>query len=349
MRVLVTGATGNVGTSVVAELAADPAVDEIVGLARRIPMWSPPKTRFVAGDVRWADLVDLCRDVDAVVHLAWAFQPTHRPIATWEVNVIGSIGVFEAAAAAGVRSVVYASSVGAYAPGPGRQVDETWPTHSMPTAAYGREKAYLERYLDGYEPRHEAVRVVRMRPSFMFKRQSASEQVRIFGGPLPPRALLRPRWLGVLPVPAGLRFQALHTDDAAAAFRRAVVGDARGAFNLAAEPIIDRDVLAEIFGARVVELPPWAVVRLLGAAWRVHAVPSEPALLQLFVNLPTMDTTRAEHQLGWAPRHTGVETLREMLQGLGDRAGMDTPPLAPDRPAMRRLAHAVGQPGYTVR
>ncbi len=349
MRVLVTGATGNLGTSVVAALAADPSVDEIVGLARRIPAWSPPKTRFVAGDVRWADLGDLCRDVDAVVHLAWAFQPTHRPISTWEVNVIGSISVFEAAASARVPSLVYASSVGAYAPGPGRRVDERWPTHSLPTAAYGREKAYLERYLDGFEARNEAMRVVRIRPSFMFKRESASEQARIFGGPLPPRFLLRPGRLAALPVPTGLRFQALHTDDAADAFRRAAIGEPRGAFNIAADPIIDRGVLADVFGARVVEVPLRVLYPMLAAAWRLHAVPSEPALLQLLLNLPTLDTTRAEQVLGWTPRRTGVEALREMLHGLAERAGMDTPPLTPDRPGIMRLAHSARRPGYTLR
>ena len=45
MRVVVTGATGNVGTSVVSALAADPNVTEIVGLARRAPDWDAPKTR----------------------------------------------------------------------------------------------------------------------------------------------------------------------------------------------------------------------------------------------------------------------------------------------------------------
>jgi nucleoside-diphosphate-sugar epimerase len=117
-----------------------------------------------------------------VVALAWAFQPTHRPLTTWDSNVLGNINVLQAAADAGVPTVVYASSLAAYSPGPGHHVDESWPTHSMPTAAYGREKAYLERYLDAYELRHPEIRVVRMRTSFIFKRSSASEQRRIFAG-----------------------------------------------------------------------------------------------------------------------------------------------------------------------
>lgn len=86
------------------------------------------------------------------------------------VSVIGSIRVFEACAAAWVHAaLVHASSVGAYSPGPadGRPVDEPWPTHGWPGAAYSREKACPERYLDGYQPSHPEMRVVRIRPAFL--------------------------------------------------------------------------------------------------------------------------------------------------------------------------------------
>ena len=56
MHVVVTGATGNVGTSVVAALAADERVRRITGLARRRPDLSLPKTRWVTADVAEDDL-----------------------------------------------------------------------------------------------------------------------------------------------------------------------------------------------------------------------------------------------------------------------------------------------------
>src|SRR5512133_2092133 len=168
MKVVVLGATGNVGTSVVEALAADPAITEIVGVARRTPSsWQPAKTRFEAADVRTPELAQQLQGADALVLLTWAFQPTHKPLVTWDVNVLGNMNALQAAADAGVRTVVYASSLAAYSPGAGRHVDESWPTHSMPTAAYGREKAYLERYLDAYELRHPALPVVRPRPCFL--------------------------------------------------------------------------------------------------------------------------------------------------------------------------------------
>jgi UDP-glucose 4-epimerase len=332
MRVVITGATGNVGTSVIEALAAEPSVDRIVGLARRRPEWDPPKTSFDTADVRSSDLVGHFRGADVVVHLAWAFHPTHGPLTTWEVNVLGGIRVFEAAARAGVGAMVYASSAGAYSPGAGRRVDESWPTHGMPTAAYGREKAYLERYLDAFVLREPQIRVVRMRTAFVFQRQSASEQRRIFAGPFVPRGLVRPGRLPRLPVPSGLRFQALHGRDAGQAYRLAVVNDrASGPYNVAADPIIDASALAGVFGTRPMTVPPAAVRAALGLGWRLRLVPADEALLDLFLNLPILDTSRIRRELGWSPRHTGVEAIREMLEGLAEGAGGPTPPLRADR------------------
>jgi nucleoside-diphosphate-sugar epimerase len=265
-----------------------------------------------------------------VVHLAWKFQPTHDPDDTWDANVRGSQRVFAAAAEAGVGALVHLSSIGAYSPGAGRTVDESWPTDARPGAAYGREKAYVERALDSFEARHPEVRVVRFRPAFIFQRKAASEQRRIFAGPFVPDALLRPGRLPVLPLPAGLAFQALHTSDVADAIRRAVISDVRGPFNLAAGPVIDAGVLGEVLGARPVSLPVGAVRAALAVAWHARLVPAEPALLDLFLSLPLLDSRRAAEELGWRPRWSSVDALRQVVEGMADGAGGDTTPLKPD-------------------
>ncbi|MFH9131079.1 SDR family oxidoreductase [Streptomyces griseoaurantiacus] len=330
-RVVVTGATGNVGTSVMRLLAEDPDIASVVGLARRLPEERPPGTQWSAVDLasEQTDLVREFEGADAVVHLAWAFQPTHDPATTWRTNVLGSIRVFEAVAAAGVPALVHASSVGAYSPGPkDRAVDESWPTHGWPDAAYTREKAYLERTLDAFEYRHPEVRVVRMRPAFLFKRESASEQRRIFGGKFLPGPLAKPETLPFLPDVPGLRVQALHTDDAAHAYRLAVRTQVRGAFNLAAEPAVDAGVLGELLGVRrQVRLPRTAVRSAVAAAWGLRLLPASPHLFDAVLRLPLMDCTRARVELGWRPTKPATEVLEEFLQGFREGAGAGTEPL----------------------
>ncbi|WP_030300318.1 NAD-dependent epimerase/dehydratase family protein [Streptomyces katrae] len=344
MRVVVTGASGNAGTSVVEALAADRTVTDVLGVSRRRPGLSIPGVRWTEADVEpgRGDLTGVFAGADAVVHLAWKFQPTHDPVATWRTNVLGSINVFEACARAGVHALVHASSVGAYSPGPedGRPVDESWPTHGWPGAAYTREKAYLERYLDSFQLAHRELRVVRMRPAFLFKKESASEQGRIFGGRFLPWRLIRPGLLPALPAVSGLRFQALHTDDAAEAYRAAVVRPVRGPFNLVADPVLNTAAVAGLLRARTLPLPAGAARAALSAAWRVHLVPADPGLLDAVLRLPLLDAGRARDELGWTPSTTATEAVAAFLEGLHQGAGLDTPPLTPATAGAGRHRHA---------
>ncbi|HWB71997.1 MAG TPA: SDR family oxidoreductase [Egibacteraceae bacterium] len=347
MRVVITGATGNVGTSLVEVLGREPEVDTILGLVRRVPRWEPPKTTWAQADVARDDLAGHFRDADVVVHLAWLFQPTHDPVVTWETNVLGSIRVFDAVAEAGVGALVHASSVGTYSPGPdGQPVDESWPTHALPTAAYGREKSYVERVLDGFEHDHPDIRVVRLRPGFIFKRETAAEQRRLFAGPLLPNRLVRPSLLPIIPDVPGLRFQALHSLDAGQAYRLAILRPVRGAFNVAADPVLDPQTLGELLGARPVRMPAWPLRAAVAAGWHLHLVPASPTLVDLALSLPVMDTTRARTELGWEPAHSSLEAIQEFLEGLQEGAGMDTPPLQPKAGGAareREIATGVGR------
>ncbi len=137
-RVVLVGASGNVGTSLLRRLEDDPAVASIAAVARRPARSTSEKTAWVAADIAEDDLISRFAGADAVVHLAWAIQPSHDEAAMARTNLLGSHRVFEAAAA-GVGAIVYASSVGAYSPGPkDRPVDESWPTEGVPTSFYAR-------------------------------------------------------------------------------------------------------------------------------------------------------------------------------------------------------------------
>src|SRR4051794_25838278 len=118
MRVAVVGATGNVGSALLRALEHDERVREIIGIARRRPDREVPKVQWRTADVATDDLAPVLEGADAVVHLAWAIQPSRDERRLEAVNVEGSRRVFEAAARAGAGSLVYASSIGAYSPGP---------------------------------------------------------------------------------------------------------------------------------------------------------------------------------------------------------------------------------------
>src|SRR3954451_7350517 len=348
MRVVVTGATGNVGSALLRALEGDERVREVVGIARRRPTLRLSKVTWLEADIAHADLTPHLKGADAVVHLAWLIQPSRDEAVTRRVNVEGSAAVFDAAARAGVGAIVYASSVGAYSPGPkDRRVDESWPTEGIASSFYARHKAAVERILDAFEAAHPDIRVVRLRPGLIFQREAAAETRRLFAGPFRPSPLVRRSMVPVVPRIDRLRFQAVHAHDVGEAYRLAVVtGTARGAFNIAAAPVLDPDVLADALGARTVPVPAGALRALADVTWRARLQPTPPGWLDMALAVPIMDTTRAAEHLGWTPAHDAVSTFLELFDGLRQRAGYGTPPLDPDAGGplrVREVITGVGQ------
>lgn len=103
--------------------------------------------------------------------------------------------------------------------------------------------------------------------------------------------------------------------------------EVRGAFNLAAEPVLGPRELADLLDARVVHVPPTLVRTVLSAAWRTHAVPASPHLFDAVLRLPILDCTRAHDLLAWQPDRSAQEALSAFLRGVRGGAGLDTPPL----------------------
>jgi UDP-glucose 4-epimerase len=331
VRVVVVGASGNVGTSLLRALAGEPAVDSILGLARRIPKAEFPKTEWRRADIAHSPLRPYFDGADAVVHLAWLIQPGRDKQRLHEVNVHGSARVFRAAAAAGVGTLVYASSVGAYAPGPkDRRVDESWPTTGIDSSFYSRHKAEVERLLDRFEDDHPNTRVVRLRPGLIFKREAASGIRRLFAGPLLPNFLVQRRLIPVIPAHPRLVFQAVHSYDVGEAYRLALVREeARGPFNVAAEPALDPAELGRLLGARPMPVPAAALRGGAALSYRLRLQPSEPGWVDMGLGVPLMDSSRARSELGWSPERSASDALLDLLEGMREGAGMDTPPLEP--------------------
>lgn len=141
-RVLITGATGNIGLVLSDRLAED---YELVMHGRT------PRSPEQEDTLREADLDDvdgvqeLMDGVDTVVHLAGASSPESEWKDVLEANIVGTRTVLEAARRAGVRRVVYASSnhaMGMY------DRLEQWPVYPhhlpRPDSLYGVSKAFGE-------------------------------------------------------------------------------------------------------------------------------------------------------------------------------------------------------------
>jgi nucleoside-diphosphate-sugar epimerase len=331
MRIVITGATGNVGTALLRRLTDDGG-HRVLGLARRIPEVDPYRD-----EVEWAS-VDLTKDsstatlrdrfegADAVVHLAWGFQPSHDLAYLRELGVGGTRRVVEAVEAAGVPHLVHQSSLGAYSPKRTHTpVDETWPTDGIPTSRYSRHKAAAERILDSYEASGADTVVTRMRPGIIGQRSAGSALLR-YGVPgIVPAGILG--HIPVLPMDRRLVIPMVHADDVADAFVRVLEQRAGGAFNLAAPPPLTTQLVAAVLDARAVHVPAPVVRALMSAAWHARLQQVDTGWLDMGFATPLLDTSRAERVLGWSPTVDAMTVLREVLDGMREGNAADTPVL----------------------
>lgn len=342
MRIVVTGATGNVGSQLIPQLLDEPEVTSVVGLARRLPEHPDPRVEWHAQDIATADLDRLVRGADVVVHLAWLLQPAHDPDAMWRVNVLGTRRLLDAVVRLGVPALVHASSVGAYSPAPKTpRVTEHHPTLGVTSSVYSRHKAEVERMLDTLGFEHPERRIVRMRPGVVLQGAAASELARYFLGPLLPQSLVRKSLLPVVPDVDRLAIQVVHASDMARAYVLACVNPVVGAFNIATEPVLDPATIGAILGARQVPLPAAVVRALVTLTWRLHLQPTDPGWVDIALCTPLLDTTRARAELGWTPVHDAAQALLETLAGLAAGRGGDTPVLRPRATGPGRMREVV--------
>ena len=334
MRIVVIGASGNVGTALLRRLHEARPGDELVGIVRR-----PPTPEGEYRGVEWHSLdvaePDAARELsrhfagaDSVVNLAWGFQPTRNIDYLARVGVGGTASVLEAAQSAGVGQLVHMSSVGAYAPGRyGEHVDESWATTGVETSPYSRHKVAAERLIDEHEARHgaESIPIARMRPGFIVQRAAASGLTRYaLPAYVPPRLI---PLLPVLPVDRRLCIPLVHSDDVADAFVRVIERRAAGPFNLAADQPLTRDDVAEVLGALAIHVPAALLGALVELTWRARLQPVDRGWLDMAFTLPLLDCSRARDELGWKPAWAPKEALADVLDGIAHLAHTESAPL----------------------
>lgn len=335
MRIVITGASGNVGTALLRRLQGSGAAHEIEGVCRRPPAHGAPYegVSWTSVDLADADakqtLVRVFQGADAVVHLAWGFQPAHDHAYLERVGVDGTRAVVKAAQEVGVPRLVHLSSVAAYSSGPkNRRIDESWPTGGVFTLPYSRHKVAAERLLDAHEQQYPGrPGIIRLRPGLVVQRDAGSSLLRYGLPAVAPSVLVR--HIGVLPLDKDFAVQFIHADDVASAIDLALAKETTGAVNLAGEPIVTRRLLADALEARELHVPRRVLRTVTAATWRTHLQPLEPGWVDLAFAVPLMDTSRAGEELGWRPTVDMATALREVLEGMGAGHGTSSPALRP--------------------
>jgi UDP-glucose 4-epimerase len=324
LTVAVTGPTGEIGQAFVAALERSREVGRVLGMARK--PFDPAARGWKKVFYRRGDVLDraaveaLVKDADVVVHLAFIIMG--GPEESRAVNLDGSRNVFAAAVAAGVKRLVYASSVAAYGfhsanPQP---LGEEVPARGTASHYYSAQKAEVEALLastlaasatEGYVFRpcivagHGAPLLIDSLPYTQLSERLPGPVRRLLDG-VP---ILRP----VLPDP-GVPFQLVHHDDVATALRAGVLGrGSSGIYNLAGPGEMTVRELAEELGWYSIPVPELAVDAVAELIARLGFLPAQAQWISAFREPVIMDTAKARRELRWRPQHDALSTLRETI------------------------------------
>jgi nucleoside-diphosphate-sugar epimerase len=327
LTVAVTGPTGTFGFGLMPLLQSDRRIERIIGMARR-PFdprehgWS--KMEYRQGDVRDPDaLKEAFEGADVVVHLAFMITGNASREEIRAINVEGTLNVFRAAAAAGAKRFVYASSVAAYGFHDDNPVGmtEDWPVRPAAHLFYAQEKAELEQLLFEENEKHDELDLYLLRPPIVLGPHAMGAKDALPG----PVAAFGKRLLEVMsklpvPVPAAVPdvpVQFIHEDDVGQAILKCVVAAGPpGAYNIAGDGVLSGKDVARELGLAPVSIPGKAFYAVTGAAAKIPKPPFAPPAtdwVEAVSHPAIMDTDKARKELGWKPKYSALEALRDTL------------------------------------
>ena len=328
LTVAVTGPTGTFGFGLMPLLQDDARIGTIVGIARR-PFdpnehgWT--KMTYRQGDVRDQEALEQAfAGADVVVHLAFMITGNASRDTIRAINVEGTLNTFRAAAAAGAKRFVYASSVAAYGFHQDNPVGmtEEWPTRRADHLFYAQEKAELEELLGEEAVKHPELDLYLLRPPIVLGPNAVGAK-EILPGPLQSLGASVVNLVRNAPVPIpmpapDLPVQFIHEDDVGQAFLLCIVAEGPpGAYNITGDGVLTGMEVAREFGLSPVPVPGHLVqagARALAGLPDIPGLPPAAEWVEAISHPAIMDASKAKRELGWSPRYTSLEALRDTLQ-----------------------------------
>ena len=323
LTVAITGPTGTFGSGLIPLLQDDDRIERMVGIARR-PFdpteqgWT--KLEYRQGDVRDPEaLAEAFKGADVVVHLAFLIVGGSKET-THAINVEGTLNAFRAAAEAGVTRFVYASSVAAYGFHRDNPVGmtEDWETRPADRLFYAQEKAELENLLREEAAAHPELELYLLRPPIVLGPDAIGGKFDLPGILAPLGHALRVG-LRRVPVPMAvpqIPLQLIHQDDVGEALRQCVVAAGPpGAYNIAADEVVTIADVARELGITPIPVPAAPVQAAARLVAQVPFLPSVAQWVEAASHPAIMDTSRAKAELGWAPKVSALEAVRDSIPG----------------------------------
>lgn len=310
-RVLVTGASGFLGSTLMDRLARTPDC-EALGLDVRQPRvpWEAPHVRFAQVDLRDASALDALVASfrpTAVVHLASIVEPppgmTRAEMRA--IDVGGTESVLRCCLAYEVRHLTVTTSGAAYGYHPDNPpwIDEDVPIRGNPEFAYSDHKRQIEELLARARGEHPELRQLVLRPGTILGRTVGNQITALFA---------RPAVLGVSGYDSPFVF--IWDEDVCEIIVRGVLEEVVGCYNLAGDDAMSLREIAGALGKPYVSVPAWLLRAALRVLHPLGAVPYGPEQVMFLQHRPVLSNARLKRDFPYRPRYSSAEAFTELLR-----------------------------------
>jgi len=306
-RVLVTGADGFLGRSVVAACAGPLRLDAVVAAdVREVPAQRRlPGVHYLPQDVRDGAGIARClaeHRIDTVVHLASIVTPGKGSSRAFEhsVDVGGTRSVLEACLAQGVAHIVVSSSGAAYgyhADNPD-WITEEQPLRGHPAFAYADHKRQAEEMLAAFRAAHPALAQTVLRIGTILGERVDNQITALFE---------RKRLIAIRGSASPFVF--VWDEDVTAAIAHALSGAPPGCYNLAGDGALTIHEIAQRLGKRTIDWPAGVLRAVLAAGSALGIGRYGPEQLDFLRYRPVLLNTALKTRFGYVPRKTSREAF----------------------------------------
>lgn len=308
--VLVTGAAGFIGKSLIAELARGGANSEVIALDMRevVAHERLPNVTYVTADIRDPALREIFLKYrpQTVVHLASVVAVGGDEQRDWEIDVLGTKNVLQSSLDASVEHLIVTSSGSAY----GYHADNPVPLHEddplrgNPDFPYARNKLEVEEMLIEWHDLHAHLQQTVFRPCTVLGPTTNNQITAIFE---------RPVVVGVGGTVTP--FSLISDADVVAALVQAVRHPKPGTYNLAGDGTLSLRDIAKLNNKPYVAIPP---VVLKAALWLLHLLRVTklgPGHAKFIQYRPVLSNEKLKTEFGFAPRYNALEVFERYRAG----------------------------------
>jgi len=310
MKILVTGSSSHLASVLLPLLCEQENFSKIIGIDINKGNFTHPKFEEHLFDVRSIEIEKLFLDCHTVIHLAFVVlrsnlkaERKNRDLIR-DINVNGSINVFQSAINNQVKKIIHISSAAVYGAWPDNPplMPETQNRKIMHGFSYAEDKNAVEDWLEDIAPRTETD-IICLRPHVILGPKSQPFLLTLLKQPFYP----------YLPNPQPFT-QCVWEDDVADAIVKSIFTDTSGAFNLATEPAMPFKSMIQLTHKLCIPVPVNLLRFLHEKLWKLTSIGEEPGWLKGMSYSLAVDASKAKKELGWKPSLSTEECIKRLIK-----------------------------------